>query len=130
MPESAPRTSASTPAVTVREEDGVSVVRVDGEIDLASAETLGRGLREAGQTGLPVLVDLGGCTFLDSTAVAALFRARRHAAGIGRECAIACPPGGIPARVLAIAGASLVPVHDSRAAARRALGGGTGDAGG
>jgi anti-anti-sigma factor len=51
-----------------RTDDGWTVIRASGEVDMATADRLGAVVREhAGET--PVLVDLSGLTFMDSTGV-------------------------------------------------------------
>jgi anti-anti-sigma factor len=47
--------------------DGVTVIRVRGEIDLANARTLDEALNRAAQAALPVVVDLGETSYIDST---------------------------------------------------------------
>lgn len=65
-------------AVTERElNDGCVELRVVGELDLATSpeleDALGRLLRERRD----VLIDLGGCEFIDSIGLATILRARR-----------------------------------------------------
>ena len=52
-----------------------SVVRPSGEIDIATADAMQRQITDAGSGGTPVLVDLRGVTFMDSSGVRALVRA-------------------------------------------------------
>jgi anti-anti-sigma factor len=54
----------------------VSVVRLAGEHDLAGAEALGVALAEVAD-GEALIVDLTTCTFIDSSIIATLLRARR-----------------------------------------------------
>lgn len=56
-------------------------IALDGEMDLANAETAETTLREALLSGKEVVVDLGKLEFLDSTGVAMLVAAMRE----GRE---------------------------------------------
>jgi anti-sigma B factor antagonist len=61
------------------EADAIVLV-LSGELDLASAPSLERELREAEATGPDRLViDLGGLAFMDSTGLQALLRARERA---------------------------------------------------
>jgi anti-anti-sigma factor len=53
-------------AVQSRQADGVTVVDVDGEVDIETAPRMRAALAEAVDAGLPVVVDLGGVTFMDS----------------------------------------------------------------
>jgi anti-anti-sigma factor len=59
-----------------------SVLVLDGELDIASAQHLDTQLRRLQQAG-PVAVDLHGLDFLDSTGAAALIAAHQRAAGPG-----------------------------------------------
>jgi len=57
--------------VTLGRLDGWTVVRAAGEIDMATADRFGRAVR--GELGHgPVMVDLGGLTFMDSSGVRAI----------------------------------------------------------
>ena len=49
--------------------DGRSIVRVSGELDLASAADLEDALVAAGPAAAHVVIDLSDCTFLDSTSM-------------------------------------------------------------
>jgi anti-sigma B factor antagonist len=61
----------------VHEERGL-VLRVAGEIDIATVPLLRAGIdRAVASSDLPVWVDLGGVTFLDSSGIAALVAAHR-----------------------------------------------------
>jgi anti-anti-sigma factor len=57
--------------------DGAQLVRFAGELDIASCEAFSAALDAAIASGAPLIVDLGGCRFIDSTGIAALLRARR-----------------------------------------------------
>jgi anti-sigma B factor antagonist len=59
--------------------DGTWLVWVAGELDLYTAPELERAVLAArGEAADTVLVDLSGCTFLDSTALAILVEANRR----------------------------------------------------
>jgi anti-sigma B factor antagonist len=61
--------------------DGSCLVCVAGELDLYTAPELERALLPAaGEAAGPFMVDLSGCTFLDSTALAILVAAKRRLA--------------------------------------------------
>jgi anti-anti-sigma factor len=73
-------------SLTVRILDlGFREVRVEGELDLAVADQLKRAID--GAVGGPVLVDLSGCSFIDSTGIAVVLLARRD----GERVAIHSP---------------------------------------
>ena len=59
-------------AISVRHAEGATVVAVHGEIDIATAPQLREHLAAAIAGGTPVVADLLGVTFLDSTALGAL----------------------------------------------------------
>ena len=67
------------------QDDGVHVVTLHGELDLANAERVRTALIEV--AGSTVVVDLGDLSFLDSSGIAALLGARKRilAAGHGFE---------------------------------------------
>jgi anti-anti-sigma factor len=101
--------------------DGVAVVLVRGEVDLKSAPEFEALVGEAildGGVPRPLLVDLQECTFMDSSGLAVLLRARdRVAAGP----AIACPGAAPAARLLELAARSLLERYETRADALDAL---------
>jgi anti-anti-sigma factor len=74
----------------VEEREGVSVVRVEGPIDIASAIEL-RDLLGAQLAGPAsrVLLDLSGVTLIDSSGVGVLVTAHRTADTIGARLALA-----------------------------------------
>lgn len=63
--------------------DGATVVSVQGEVDLASADELRDVLHEALGTSPEVTVDLTELTFIDSSGLSALVDAHRHARDVG-----------------------------------------------
>ena len=74
----------------------VRVVAVSGEVDLDTAERFNDGLRLAVQGGSgPVVVDLCGVPFMDSTGLHLLLNALRRLKRQRRTLAIACEPIGI-----------------------------------
>lgn len=75
-----------------RNSDGkVEVVAVSGEIDIASAPRLITGLNDAvGNCELPVIVDLTGVGFMDSTGLALLLNAHRRLARRSKGFAVVC----------------------------------------
>jgi anti-sigma B factor antagonist len=72
--------------IEVRRRDESTVVGVRGEVDVATAPALRDGLDEALEGGIgPVVVDLTGVTFIDSTGLGVLIGARRRCVEGGRE---------------------------------------------
>jgi anti-sigma B factor antagonist len=72
-----------------RRDGDVTVVVLNGELDLASAPELERELREA-EAAQParVIIDLSGLGFMDSTGLQALLRARERASSSSYELAL------------------------------------------
>lgn len=71
--------------LTERDDPGADrlVLVVIGDVDLAAAPDLRSALHAAARDGRPVLLDLSGCTFLDSVGVGLLLGAsRRCTAGL------------------------------------------------
>jgi anti-sigma B factor antagonist len=68
---------------TCRVLDGVAVVSIVGDIDLASAPALRTRLLHAARQKLPVRVDLHECDFIDSVGVGLLIGAARRARTAG-----------------------------------------------
>ncbi|MGH9321178.1 MAG: STAS domain-containing protein [Vicinamibacteria bacterium] len=71
---------------TLRLDDGTSVVSVAGEVDLYTAPELERELLGAARNGAAsLIVDLGECSFIDSTALGVLIEANRRLDGSARS---------------------------------------------
>jgi anti-sigma B factor antagonist len=90
-----------------------ALVRVAGEVDLDTAPELERRLVEVLQRGTPVVVDLGECSYMDSSG----FRALHRASDFGR-LVLVIPPGAFLSRVVRLAGlGELIPICDDTGAA-------------
>ena len=64
--------------------NGIALVAVDGELDLATAEAFGDRLVRLIDGGCPrLVVDVAGLTFCDSSGLSALLRATKHASSAG-----------------------------------------------
>ena len=69
--------------------DDVVCVALRGEIDLAAADAVGRELRTVlDEYVVPLVLDLGDVTFLDSSGMRALLVAHRRSAAEGRALTI------------------------------------------
>src|ERR687887_2045691 len=74
--------------------NGTCLVWVAGELDLHTAPELERALLAAAtEAPGPVMVDLSGCTFLDSTALAILVEANRRLEANGGVKIVGAAPG-------------------------------------
>lgn len=102
------------------DEGGVEVVAVAGELDVAGAPALAAELSRAGAG--PLLLDMCGTTFVDSSGLRALIEGREHAVAHGRRFALACSPDGALARLLSLSGTDTTfELFDDRASALAAL---------
>ena len=101
---------------------GAPGVRVRGEVDLGTAPSLTTALDTSirGSRGAFV-IDLGDVTFLDSSGVNVLLRARASLGREDRDLVIVCPSGA-PRRIFELTGiADLFALFDSREEAATAL---------
>src|SRR5918999_2784812 len=92
----------STDALAVHESDvdGVRLVEVFGELDLATAPKLCAALDQARADRVKrLVVDLTGVDFCDSTGLRALIGASTEIRVGGGRLAIACLPGGAVSRL-------------------------------
>ena len=90
----------------------VTVVRVDGDLDLATCPELAEALERA-DVGKRTVIDLSGCTFLDSSAVRALIAAARASESAGGDVLLVTRDPGI-LRIREIASVdAMLPVHET-----------------
>jgi anti-anti-sigma factor len=74
--------------------DGVDVLAVEGEIDMATSPRLIAALNEAvTDSEGPLVVDLTGVAFMDSTGLALLLNAHRRVVRRGHGFAVVCAGG-------------------------------------
>jgi len=107
--------------ILLEETGSARVLRLCGDHDAATIATLEQALDAAILDQVDVVIDLSECTFLESSSVAVLFRARqRSAAGL---VAVIDPASAMAASRLLdlVRFSSVVPVYDSREDAVRAL---------
>lgn len=101
--------------ISVGDEDGATVLRVEGEIDLATADRFASGLRSATQSDGLVVVDLTAVPFMDSSGLKALLAGSSESSG---RLALALSPESPIASLLEMAGVSdRFSIHPSPAAA-------------
>lgn len=65
--------------LTTREHDGVTVVSLEGEIDLQHSPSVRKQLMELMLARRDVLVDMGGVAYIDSSGIASLVEAYQMA---------------------------------------------------
>ena len=76
--------------------EGIHVMAVSGELDLASAPEVRTALALAASgTDGHLILDLSDVTFIDSTALGTLLRADDQLAGDGVRMVLVCPPGPV-----------------------------------
>jgi anti-sigma B factor antagonist len=63
--------------------DGVTVIELSGEVDIETAPRLQSALEAAIRSGVPVVVDMGDVTFMDSTGFGVLIAAHLRAKRVG-----------------------------------------------
>jgi anti-sigma B factor antagonist len=81
-------------AVERTSNDGVELLLVEGELDIASAPRLISVLNGAVQEALrSLVVDLSRVDFMDSTGLALLINAHRRLTRRSKGFAVVCPPG-------------------------------------
>ena len=90
----------SLASVSRREQSGVIVATVQGEIDVSNATQLGRELTEVPNQAIGLVVDLGGVEYLDSTGIALLYELHLRLSRRGQRFVVVAPPRGAPRRVL------------------------------
>jgi anti-anti-sigma factor len=103
--------------------DGVHVVAMLGELDLATAPRLAFRIDAArGRGARRLVVDLTAAEFCDSTGLRALVGCRREVVAGGGRMALAVLEDSAVARMFALAGAhELMPVYDGLEPALAAL---------
>jgi anti-sigma B factor antagonist len=81
--------------------DGRPVVALRGELDVADAASVAAALTTVAVRAPEMIVDLAGLEFIDSSGLAALVLARRHARQAGGDLLLAAPQDQV-LRVLAV----------------------------
>lgn len=98
-----------------------TVVKVAGEVDAAVSGRLTEELTTAVDAGLPVVADLSGVTFCDSTGLTALIHTHRSAEAAGTKFVIATEQRAV-LRPLSLLGLTeLLEIHPDVETARAAV---------
>lgn len=80
--------------ITVEIVDGVRVIAIRGELDIATSPGVRGVLDEAASDGIrPLIIDLSECEFIDSTGLAALLHGAKPAQNGESHVAIVSPDG-------------------------------------
>src|SRR3954447_24303297 len=105
-------------SVATRAQQGVLVVVIRGAVDTETTPALTHDFEAAARDTAPVVIDLCGASFMDSSGLYALMVLRRRVAERSRRLAVAYWPDGAIATIFKVSGAEeLFAVHPSRAAA-------------
>lgn len=89
--------------VEVREDDGVVIASVSGELDLSNSPATGDAIEAAlPSSARSLVVDFTQLTFLDSSGVAMLFRLVRRLGDHRQQLHVVAPAGEAVGRVLEI----------------------------
>jgi anti-sigma B factor antagonist len=109
--------------INVERHNGVWLLTVRGEHDLATADELRKALARSFSGGSTVIVDLSPATFIDSTVLNALLHADKVATSHNEHSlALVAPSSEFPRRLLDLVGISeKVPTYETRAEALDAL---------
>ena len=70
---------------------GHTLIEVHGEIDIATADSLSGPVEKALQTSRSLIIDLADTTFMDSSGLAALLRARKKLQEVGGTITLRSP---------------------------------------
>lgn len=105
-------------AIGREQEEGVAVVDVDGDLDMAAVDDVDAALQEALSQGRPVVVDLTDVAFIDSTGMRAMIEARRRSREDAVPMVLVCPDNAAVWRLLELTGTTgFFEVKGTRAAA-------------
>jgi anti-sigma B factor antagonist len=91
----------------------VRFLRLEGELDLATVDALEAMLEEPLTAGGPIMLEMSGVTFVDSSGIAAFIRVAKRLGWKG-WCLYLHVDGGLPKKVLDLVGLAKVPnIHIS-----------------
>jgi anti-sigma B factor antagonist len=77
--------------LSTRDSDSRMVVELRGDLDVTDAASVAHALITAAARDREIIVDLAGLEFMDSSGLAALVLARRHARQAGGDLVLAAP---------------------------------------
>jgi anti-sigma B factor antagonist len=96
------------------------VLSVGGELDISNAAELREAIENAGSRAFEIWLDLSATTFMDSSALHAVARARDRLSRANVGIALICPDGPV-LRLLELTGVNRIfAIHVSRTAANHA----------
>jgi anti-anti-sigma factor len=104
--------------LSLRDQDGVTVAQLSGEVDISNAEAIAGRLTELPNLAHGLGVDLGDVEYLDSTAIALLHELAARLRRRSQRLIVVCPPDCTPRRVLELTALdTTIPVLDELAPA-------------
>jgi len=110
-------------SIELTSEGPAQVVRIGGELDLASAPELTEALAKLdGSTTGRLVIDLSDCEFIDSAGLAAILHGAQELSEAGGSVRIACPEGNLRDLLRMTAIDQSIPVVATRDEALAALG--------
>jgi anti-sigma B factor antagonist len=120
--------SRATPSFRIEEsslEVGTRIVEVRGELELATAPTLGQRIRRPlfWEGTERVVVDLSAVVFIDSSGASALLLSVSHARALGLALVFVCPEGDVMRRLRTYGLDSMLDLYPTRELALDAVGG-------
>lgn len=122
-------TAGSTPIPSFRIEEttlggGTRIVEVRGELELATAPTLGQRIRRPlfWEGTARVVVDLSEVVFIDSSGASALLLSVSHARALGLKLVFVCPEGDVMRRLRTYGLDSMLSVFPTRERALDSMG--------
>jgi anti-anti-sigma factor len=99
-----PDTAEPLLVIDVTRDGTTALVRIEGEIEFATAPRLRSALLDLAQEGaVPVVLDLAGVTFVDSAGISLLIQAKKRLANTGSDLVLRTPQPNVR-RVLEISG--------------------------
>lgn len=109
--------------VKITQRDGMHVVALSGEHDLATRDVIHAAIEPLLAAGAQVVVDLTGAEFIDSSIIGVLVACHQQAeTEPGAVLAIVVPRHGVVRRVLDVTGlAAIMPLYSSVSAVIRKL---------
>jgi anti-sigma B factor antagonist len=88
---------------SVEQQPGLTLVKLEGELDLASGDAFQSTLEPLLELGTILVLDLDGLAFMDSTGIRILGRAKQQAVDAGTRLLLGQPSAAVR-RVLSVAG--------------------------
>ena len=102
------RSAAGT--IVAEQADGVTVVRLSGEIDGALRDQASTAMARALTAGMPVVLDASGTRFVDSRGVAFLIQCARACEQVGLTVTLRDPPAQVRGVIAYLGAEEILPL--------------------